>query len=76
MNVGYSDSTLSKQCMIDDANCPICGSNIYVSKYHNDLRCTNKECVLYEHTLVELTNKLYNLKDLLFQYISLDKMKG
>jgi len=43
MNVGYLNSATAEH-RNKDICCPICGSDIYISKYGNDFRCMNKEC--------------------------------
>ena len=58
MNVGYSNSTTAEH-RNKDICCPICGSDIYVSKYGNDFRCMNKECAANIHawTLIRKLEK-------------------
>ena len=53
MNMGYANSNIIKHekeaRRNDDKDpylCPICNSNIYVSKYGNDFVCMDKKCVL------------------------------
>lgn len=42
MNVGYSKLDND----VDDEVCPICGKNIYISKYYNDYACVDNNCPL------------------------------
>jgi hypothetical protein len=63
MNYGYAK--------LDDMNnpinnevCPICGDNIYVSKYYDDYACKNINCPL-GHGAKELIDKVSNLLDML-----------
>lgn len=55
MNVGYErrlhEMTSDPR---NDVNCPLCGSNIYGSKYSMDWECTNKDCYLNKTTAMEL----------------------
>lgn len=57
MKVGYSNG---KDNPIDNENCPICGNNIYVSKYGNDYRCTKEGCPLKENTAYKLYETIGN----------------
>ena len=43
MNLGYSKN-INRD--VDNANCPICGKNIYISKYQNDYACADTNCIL------------------------------
>lgn len=55
MNVGYERRL--NGVLYDprnDTNCPLCGSDIYGSKYSMDWECTNKDCFLNKTTAVEL----------------------
>ena len=42
MNVGYTKFDSN-----EPENCPICGNNIYISKYWGDFACMNENCVLF-----------------------------
>lgn len=42
MNVGYS----KLDGKVDNEVCPICGKNIYISKYYNDYACDDINCAL------------------------------
>lgn len=45
MNCGYI-KTNDWDNPIHSSNCPICGKNIYVSKYYNDYACSDINCAL------------------------------
>lgn len=64
MNVGYSNRTLDYKNEVDDEVCPLCGSDIYISKYQNDYSCTNKECILF-YGAKHLTRKIAKILEML-----------
>ena len=45
MNVGYTKSSDLNNSVNDDV-CPICGSNIYISKHYDDYFCVDENCPL------------------------------
>lgn len=47
MNVGYMNAGIS-----DDANCPLCGGNVYINKYGSDYICMNEGCKLHRKASV------------------------
>lgn len=63
MNVGYMN-TKDFFNQINNEVCPICGKNIYVSKYQNNFACVDTECAL-GHGAVELVKKINRLLNML-----------
>ncbi len=60
MNLGYCKN------INDDVNnevCPICGKNIYISKYQNDYACEDINCPLGHgaKALIVKINKVINM---------------
>jgi len=62
MNVGYMKNDINNP--IHNENCPICGKNIYVSKYYDDYACIDVNCAL-GHGTKELISKINNLLEML-----------
>jgi len=60
MNVGYA-STMNHND--EEAICPICGSDVYGSKYGIDYVCINKECILNKLNAGELIRKIEKVID-------------
>jgi hypothetical protein len=56
MNVGYASNKIDL-----NAECPLCGADVYVSKYQNDYKCMNQECLLNEYTASKLIGKINSL---------------
>lgn len=44
MNLGYMNHN---ELGMEDVNCPLCGSNIYMNKYGSDFRCMNENCAAH-----------------------------
>lgn len=63
MNVGYIN-TKEWFNQINNEICPICGKNIYVSKYGNDYACVDMNCPL-GHGAKSLVDKINRLLDML-----------
>ena len=58
MNVGYTNILKHKDSPDTNPVCPICDSDVYGSKYGNDFRCINKECILYKTNASKLIDSL------------------
>lgn len=63
MNVGYGYNNN----LIYNEKCPICGNNIYVSKYYNDYACVNIDCPLGHGAkdLIKRINRLLGGKNVI-----------
>ena len=63
MNVGYS-GILCDWEEVNKASCPICGADIYVSKYGMDYACTDRNCPLWHGSikLIEDIESVLKLK--------------
>lgn len=60
MNVGYANAKTFNNV---DMNCPICGADIYISKYGNDFKCMNEKCPVSENAsnvIMKLQNFMNN----------------
>jgi predicted RNA-binding Zn-ribbon protein involved in translation (DUF1610 family) len=69
--MGYMNSTtaeIEKSSEHDQFLCPVCGANIYISKYGNDFTCMDKSCVLNQSNggfrAKELARKIIEILDI------------
>ncbi len=58
MNWGYSNKGID-----DNAVCPLCGSDVRISKFGSDYRCLNRDCILFENSHVVIKKILSILEN-------------